>query len=78
MKLPDKVYDTLKWLLIVVVPAAITLLTVLTKAWNWNIPLEAIVATISGVATFVGVCVGISSINYTKSQMDIKDFEEKE
>ena len=78
MKLPDKVYDFLKWLLIVVVPAAITLLTVLTKAWNWNIPLEAIVATISGVATFVGVCVGISSINYTKSQMDIKDFEEKE
>lgn len=78
MKLPDKVYDFLKWLLIVVVPAAITLLTVLTKAWNWNIPLEAIVATISGVATFVGVCVGISSINYTKSQTDIKDFEGKE
>lgn len=78
MKLPDKVYDTLKWLLIVVVPAAITLLTVLTNAWHWNIPLEAIVATISGVATFVGVCVGISSIYYTKSQMDIKDFEGKE
>lgn len=68
MKIPDKLYDVLKWILIVVCPAAITLLTVLTNAWNWNIPLEAIVATISGVATFVGVCVGISTISYNKNK----------
>lgn len=68
MKIPDKVYDVLKWILIVVCPAAITLLTVLENAWHWGIPLEPITATISGAATFIGICVGISTINYNKSK----------
>lgn len=66
MKLPNKAYDILKWVLMIVVPAFITLLTLLTGAWGWDIPIEAITATITGVATFVGVCVGISTANYNK------------
>lgn len=68
MKLPDGLYDVLKWLLIIVVPAFITLFSFLAQAWNWNIPVEAIVGTISAVATFIGVCVGISTYNYNKSK----------
>ena len=66
MKIPNKLYDMLKWLLMIVVPAFVTLFTLLATTWHWNIPVEAIVATITGVATFIGVCVGISSVAYKK------------
>ena len=67
MKLSNKVYDTFKWVLLTVVPAFVGLLTTLTKVWNWDIPLEAIIATISGFATFFGALIGIASINYKKN-----------
>lgn len=66
----NKTYDILKRVLTVVVPAFITLLTALTAAWHWDIPLEAIVATISGVATFLGICLGISTSKYNESQIE--------
>lgn len=66
MILPEKIYKIVKWVLIIVVPAFITLFTLLAKAWQWDIPVEAIVTTISGIATFFGVIVGISHVNYYK------------
>lgn len=66
MIIPDKIYNVLKWILMIFVPAVITLLTTLTMVWGWNIPLEAIVTTISAIATFLGALVGISSHNYNK------------
>lgn len=66
MKLPDKVYNVVKWILIIVVPAFITLFSLLASTWGWDIPTEAITATITGVATFVGVIVGISTHYYNK------------
>lgn len=66
MKIPDKVYNVLKWILVIVVPAFVTLFTLLSTTWHWDIPTEAIVATITGIATFLGVCIGISTHNYNK------------
>ena len=66
MRIPDKIYNVLKWVLIIVVPAFEVLLNSLAKAWGWDIPLEAINITISSIATFIGICVGISSANYKK------------
>lgn len=68
MVLNDRVYGILKWILIIVVPAFITLFTLLSTTWHWDIPTEAIVATITGVATFVGVIVGISTHYYNKDE----------
>ena len=68
MKFSNKIYDILKFFVTTVSPAFITLLTALTMAWHWDIPIEAIVATISAVTTFIGVCLGISNANYKKSQ----------
>lgn len=70
MKLNNKVYDVLKWILIICVPATITLITTLTQVWGWNIPIEAIVTTISAVATFLGVITGISTFHYNKSKIE--------
>jgi len=66
--LNERVYIFIKWILIIVVPAFITLFTLLCNTWHWDIPVEAIVATISGVATFFGVIVGISNYNYYNKQ----------
>ena len=70
MKLPDKAYVFFKWLLMIVVPAFITLFSFLSKAWAWDIPTEAITGTITAVATFIGVIVGISNYNYYKEDKD--------
>ena len=66
MKMKNKTYDILKWLVIVVSPAICTLLLTLYSIWGWNIPIEAICGTITAVTTFVGVIIGISSIDYKK------------
>lgn len=68
MKIPSGLYDILKWILVIVVPAFITLFTLLSTTWQWQIPTEAIVATITGVATFLGVILGISTHYYNKDQ----------
>ena len=70
MLIPNKIYDVLKWVLLIVVPAFITLLTALTMAWHWDIPLEAIVTTITATATFLGAVLGISSAVYNSTDAD--------
>lgn len=66
MIISNKFYDVMKWILMIFVPAVITLITTLTMVWHWDIPLEAIVTTISAIATFFGALIGISTANYKK------------
>ena len=66
VKMKNKTYNILKWLVIVVSPAVTTLLMTLYSIWGWNIPIEAIVGTITAVTTFIGVIIGVSSLNYQK------------
>ena len=66
MKIPSKIYDWLKWVLMIVVPAFITLFTLLAQTWAWDIPVQEIVTTITAIATFLGVIVGISTHYYNK------------
>lgn len=60
--LPKKVYETLRWLVWIVLPATATLISVLNQAWGWGWPIEAILTTFSGVETFLGTVLGISKI----------------
>lgn len=66
MTLNSKLYDILKWVCMVFSPALVTLLVTLNSLWNWNLPIEAITGTITAITTFIGVIIGISSINYNK------------
>lgn len=63
MILPTKIYEILRWLIWIVLPAIGVLLTTLNNAWNWNLPLEAIMATLSGVELFLGTVLGIAKIS---------------
>ena len=64
MRLSDKVYQILKWGLIIFIPALITLIGTLGQIYNFET--ETIVLTISAISTFLGVITGISNYNYKK------------
>lgn len=66
MILPTKLYEILRWVIWIVLPAVGVLLTTLTGAWGWNIPLDAILATLSAVELFLGTVLGIAKITNDK------------
>ena len=67
MKIPDKVYDVLKWIVMIVLPAISTLYFAL--AGIWGLPMaEQIVGTIAAITTFLGVLLGISTAQYNKEK----------
>lgn len=53
--LPQKLYEGLRWLVSVLLPATATLLAGLNQAWNWNLNMDAILTTFMCVETFLGV-----------------------
>lgn len=53
--LPPRVYEMLRWLVSIVIPATGTLIAGLNQAWNWNLPMDAILVTFTGTGTFLGV-----------------------
>jgi len=64
MKLPNKVYDKLKWVLTIATPAIIVLIKALGAIYNFNT--DVITATIAAVATFAGSLFMLSSTKYKK------------
>ena len=58
--IPDRIYQLLKWLGLVVIPAAATLVGAVGTAWDWP-HLTAIVTTITAIGTFIGALVGVSA-----------------
>lgn len=64
MKMNNKVYDILKWVLLVFEPALVTLISGLGVALKWDT--ELIVTIIGLVSVFLGSITGISSLNYAK------------
>lgn len=62
--LPKWLYEGLRWVVSIVLPALATLLAGLNAAWNWGWPIEAILATFSAVETFLGaVFLGAKIVN---------------
>ena len=65
MYMSNKLYDVLKWIAQLLLPALGTLYFALAGIWNFPYG-EQIVGTITAVDTFLGVILGISTANYTK------------
>lgn len=65
MKIPNNVFDILKWIAILFLPALVIL--VRTVFAIWQIPYgEQISATIGAFQIFLGAILGVSSIQYKK------------
>lgn len=62
----NKVYDVLKWIALVALPAIGTLYFALASIWGLPYG-EQIVGTITAITAFLGALLGISSIQYNKS-----------
>lgn len=61
----NKLYDVLKWIAMVVLPAIGTLYFALAGIWGFPYA-EQVGGTITAVVTFLGVVLGISSTQYKK------------
>ena len=69
MKMSNKVYDILKFIAQILLPALGTLYFALAKIWGFPYAAE-IVGTISAVDAFLGALLGISTANYNKEQAE--------
>ena len=75
--LPNKVYDILKYLTIIVLPAIGALYTGLAQIWE--LPYAAqIPATITVICTFLGAILCISTAQYNNGEVDEEDEPAKE
>ena len=67
--IPDKVYDCLKWVAMIVLPALSTLYLGLAKIWGWPLGPE-IAQTLMLLDAFIGTLLGLSSIGYLSQRED--------
>ena len=65
--LDNRIYDILKWIALVVLPALGTLYFALASIWGLPYGQE-VVGTITAIDTFLGALLGISSVQYHKEQ----------
>ena len=64
----NKIYDILKWVALIVLPAIAVLYG--TLADIWGLPMaEQIPDTITAVDLFLGVVLGVSSAQYNKTNL---------
>ena len=64
--LKDKLYDKIKWLVVIVLPAGGTLYFALASIWGLPSAQE-VLGTVLAVQAFLGVILGISSSQYKNS-----------
>lgn len=75
MKLPNKWYDILKWVAMVLIPAVQTLIFTLGQLLGFDA--TVVCGILAAVHTFLGALIGVSTFNYNKEQReDGKDEKE--
>lgn len=65
MRLDDRIYDVLKWVVMVVIPALTTAYVGLSAVWAWPYA-EEVAKTSAVVCTLLGALLGISTAEYRK------------
>ena len=67
MIISDKLYDVLKWLTMIVLPALATAYVGLAAIWGWPYA-DEVAKTTAVVCTLLGALLGISTAQYNKQQ----------
>ena len=60
--LPKRTYETLRWLIAIVLPATGVLTVTLESIWGFGLPAEEISLTLDALGLFLGTIFGISKI----------------
>lgn len=69
MKFSNKIYDILKYIAQIVLPAIATFYFALSQIWGLPYG-EEIVGTISAIDVLLGALLGISTIQYNKQKVE--------
>ena len=67
MRLPSPVYDALKWVVMIVLPALSTAYVGLAAVWGWPLA-DEVAKTCSVVCVLLGALLGISTAEYNKGK----------
>ena len=67
MILNNKIYDVLKWVVMVVIPALTTAYVGLSGVWGWPYA-EEVAKTSAVICTLLGALLGISTAQYNKQE----------
>ena len=67
MQLNSKVYDILKWITMIVLPALATAYVGLSAIWGWPYSTE-VAKTTTVICTLLGALLGISTAQYKKDR----------
>ena len=67
MKIPDKLYDILKWVVMIVIPAITTAYVGLAAIWAFPYA-EEVAKTSAVICTLLGALLGISTAEYNKNE----------
>lgn len=62
--LPQKVYETIRWLIAIVLPAISIFIVSITSIWQLDLPSDKISLTIDAIALLLGSIFGISKIKH--------------
>lgn len=65
MKISNKTYDILKWVVMIVLPALSTAYVGLAAIWNWPLA-DEVAKTVSVICVLLGALLGISTAQYNK------------
>ena len=65
--LKDSVYDTLKWCVMIAIPALTTAYVGLSGVWGWPYA-EEVAKTSAVICTLLGALLGISTAQYNKQE----------
>ena len=66
-KLKDGIYDVLKWIVMIVLPALSTAYVGLAAIWQWPMA-DEVAKTFSVVCVLLGALLGISTAEYNKTK----------
>lgn len=76
MQLNSKVYDILKWITMIVLPALATAYVGLAAIWGWPYA-DQVAKTTAVICTLLGALLGISTAQYNKDNYaDLYDAED--
>lgn len=77
MKLSNKTFDIMKWIVIIAIPALTTAYVGLSSIWGFPYA-EAVAKTSAVVCTLLGALLGISTIQYNREQQPPITAQEEE
>lgn len=63
--LNNKLYEVLKWIALIAIPALVVLVQTIGGVWGWPY-LNEITTTISAVGVFLGALIGVSTYAYRR------------